>query len=113
MLIGEPYWRRTPPDEETAKACHASGIADFVLLPDLIKQFQGLGYDVVEMMLADQDSWDRYAAAQWLNLRRWLDRNPGDELAPEVREELTSEPARYARSTREYLGWGVFALMKR
>jgi len=112
-LIGEPYWRRIPPDEETATNCHASGIADFLLLPDLITQFQGLGYDVVEMMLADQDSWDRYAAAQWLNMRRWLDRNPDDELAPEVREELTSEPASYARSTREYLGWGVFALMKR
>jgi hypothetical protein len=53
------------------------------------------------MMLADQDSWDHYAAAQWLNLRRWLDRNPDDELESEVREELTSEPARYARSTRE------------
>ena len=113
MLIGEPYWRRTPPDEETAKACHATAVADFLLLPDLIEQLQDLGYDVVEMMLADQDSWDRYAAAQWLNMRRWLDRNPDDELAPEVRQELTTEPARYACSTREYLGWGVFALMKR
>ena len=113
MLIGEPYWRITPPDEETAKACHANGIADFVPLPELIEQLQELGYDVVEMMLADQDSWDRYTAAQWLNLRRWLDRNPDDELAPEVRAELAKEPARYARCTREYLGWGVFALMKR
>src|SRR5699024_4566934 len=76
-------------------------------------QFQDLGYDVVEMMLSDQDSWDRYAAAQWLSMRRWLDRHPDDELAPEVREELATEPARYARGTREYLGWGVFALMKR
>jgi SAM-dependent methyltransferase len=113
MLIGEPYWRRTPPDEETAKACHATSVADFLLLPELIEQFQALGYDVVEMMLADQDSWDRYAAAQWLSMRRWLDRNPDDALAPQVREELTTEPARYVRCTREYLGWGVFALMKR
>lgn len=112
MLIGEPHWRRTPPDEETALACHATGIADFLLLPDLIAQFQELGYDVVEMMLADQGSWDRYAAAQWLNLRRWLDQNPDDDLAPAVRDELTTEPARYARSTREFLGWGVFALMQ-
>ncbi|MFC7040754.1 methyltransferase domain-containing protein [Nonomuraea rubra] len=113
MLIGEPYWRRTPPDEETAMACHATGVADFLPLHGLIGQFGDLGYDVVEMMLSDQDSWDRYAAAQWLSMRRWLDQNPDDELAPEVREELTTEPARYVRYGREYLGWGVFALMKR
>lgn len=113
MLIGEPFWRRLPPDEETARDCDATGIADFLLLSDLLTHFQGLGYDVVEMVLGDQDSWDRYAAAQWLNMRRWLDLNPDDELAPQVREELTSQPARYARSTREYLGWGVFALMRR
>lgn len=113
MLIGEPYWRRTPPDEETAVACQATAIADFRELPDLMGSFHDLGYDIVEMMLADQDSWDRYTAAQWLNLRLWLDRNPADDLAPEVREELATAPARYARFTREYLGWGVFALMKR
>ncbi|MFJ4121988.1 SAM-dependent methyltransferase [[Kitasatospora] papulosa] len=113
MLIGEPYWRREVPDEETARACHAGSRADFRLLPDLVEQFGELGYDVVEMVLADGDSWDRYQAAQWLNLRRWLDRNPGDELAAEVRAELTTEPARYTRYQREYLGWGVFALMAR
>lgn len=113
LLIGEPYWLRTPPDQATAEACHATSPSDFLLLPELIERFGDLGYDVVEMVLADRDSWDRYAAAQWLNLRRWLDRNPDDELAPEVRSELAAEPARYARSTREHLGWGVFALMKR
>ncbi|MGW9242692.1 SAM-dependent methyltransferase [[Kitasatospora] papulosa] len=113
MLIGEPYWRREVPDEETARACHAGSKADFRLLPELVEQFGELGYDVVEMVLADGDSWDRYQAAQWLNLRRWLDRNPGDELAAEVRAELTTEPARYTRYQREHLGWGVFALMAR
>ncbi|MEV4967694.1 SAM-dependent methyltransferase [[Kitasatospora] papulosa] len=113
MLIGEPYWRREVPDEETARACHAGSRADFRLLPDLVEQFGEIGYDVVEMVLADGDSWDRYQAAQWLNLRRWLDRNPEDELAAEVRAELTAEPARYTRYQREYLGWGVFALMAR
>jgi SAM-dependent methyltransferase len=112
-LIGEPYWRREVPDRETAEACHARDKDDFLVLPELIEQFGGLGYDVVEMVLADQDSWDRYQAAQWLNLRRWLDRNPGDELADEVRAELTTAPAHYARYQREYLGWGVFALMRR
>ncbi|WP_242452511.1 hypothetical protein [Rhodococcus rhodnii] len=64
-------------------------------------------------MLSDRDSWDRYVAAQWLSMRRWLDRNPDDDLAAEARAELTTEPAQYARFQREYLGRGVLALVRR
>jgi SAM-dependent methyltransferase len=113
MLIGEPYWLKEVPDEETARASQAGARADFMLLPELIEHFGDLGYDVVEMVLASQDSWDRYQAAQWLTMRRWLDAHPDDELAEQVRSELTTGPARYARYQREYLGWGVFALMAR
>ncbi len=113
ILIGEPYWRQLPPTEEVARGCFAHSIADFLMLPELLASFGRLGYDVVEMVLADQDGWDRYEAAKWLTMRRWLEANPDDELAQEVRGQLTSEPVRYATYTREYLGWGVFALMKR
>ena len=113
ILIGEPYWRQLPPTEDVAKECHANSVSDFLTLPGLIASFGPLGYDIVEMVLADQDGWDRYEAAQWLTMRRWLEANPGDELAPEVRAKLSSEPERYAANTREYLGWGVFALMNR
>ena len=113
ILIGEPYWRQLPPTEDVAKGCLAGSISDFLLLPELLASFGHLGYDVVEMVLADQDSWDRYEAAKWLTMRRWLEDNPDDEFAKEVRAELASEPERYAAYTREYLGWGVFALMSR
>jgi len=113
MLIGEPYWRREPPDQATIEGCHATSQDEFLALPELVEQFGRLGCDVVEMVLADQDSWDRYVAAQWLNIRRWLDGHPDDELAGEMRAELSTSPARYVRYEREYLGWGVFALMNR
>jgi SAM-dependent methyltransferase len=113
ILVGEPFWRQLPPTEDAAKGCLANSIADFLMLPELLASFGRLGYDVVEMVLADQDGWDRYEAAKWLTMRRWLDANPGDAFAQEVRAKLTSEPERYAAYTREYLGWGVFALMKR
>jgi len=113
ILIGEPYWRQLPPTEDVAKLCQANSISDFLMLPELLASFGRLGYDVVEMVLADQDGWDRYEAAKWLTMRRWLEANPGDEFAKDVRAQLTSEPARYAAYTREYLGWGVFALMPR
>ncbi|HVX64979.1 MAG TPA: class I SAM-dependent methyltransferase [Bryobacteraceae bacterium] len=113
ILIGEPYWRQAPPTEEAAKGCRAGSISDFRLLPELLASFGNLDYDVVEMVLADQDSWDRYEAAKWLTMRRWLETNPDDAFAKDVRAELTSAPERYAAYTREYLGWGVFALMAR
>jgi len=113
ILIGEPYWRQLPPTEDVAKRCLATSISDFLVLPELLASFGRLGFDVVEMVLADQDSWDRYEAAKWLTMRRWLEANPDDALANEVRSQLTSEPVRYAAYTREYLGWGVFALMPR
>lgn len=113
ILIGEPYWLRLPPTEDVAKGCLANSISDFLMLPELLASFGSLGYDVVEMVLADQEGWDRYEAAKWLTMRRWLKANPDDDFAKEVRGKLTSEPARYAAYTREYLGWGVFALMAR
>ena len=113
ILIGEPHWRQLPPLEDVAKGCLAHAISDFLVLPDLLASFGRLGYDIVEMVLADQDGWDRYEAAKWLTMRRWLEANPGDDLAKDVRAQLISEPERYATYTREYLGWGVFALMRR
>ena len=113
ILIGEPYWRQLPPTEDIAKRCLANSTSDFLVLPERISSFGNLGSDVVEMVLANQDGWDRYEAAKWLTMRRWLEANPDDELAKEVRAQLTTEPARHAAYTREYLGWGVFALMPR
>jgi SAM-dependent methyltransferase len=113
ILIGEPYWLQLPPTEDVAKGCHAGSISDFLMLPELLASFGKLNYDVVEMVLADQNGWDRYEAAKWLTMRRWLEVNPDDDFAKEIRAQLTSEPGRYAAYTREYLGWGVFALMAR
>jgi SAM-dependent methyltransferase len=113
ILIGEPYWLQLPPTEDIAKGCSANSISDYLLLPDLLGSFGELGYDVVEMVLANQDGWDRYEAAKWLTMRRWLEANPNDDFAKEVRAQLTSEPKRYATYTRQYMGWGVFALMAR
>ncbi|ELY2043263.1 methyltransferase domain-containing protein [Enterobacter ludwigii] len=113
MLIGEPYWRQLPATDEIAQACGVSSRADFLTLPGLVSAFDELGYDVVEMVLADQEGWDRYEAAKWLTMRRWLEANPDDDFAAEVRAELTRSPKRHVTYAREYFGWGVFALIAR
>lgn len=113
MLLGEPYWRQLPATDEIAQACGVSSLADFLTLPGLVSTFDELGYDVVEMVLADQEGWDRYEAAKWLTMRRWLEANPDDDFAAEIRAELNIAPKRHVTYAREYFGWGVFALIAR
>ena len=78
LLIGEPWWRKVPATEEDSAAPAAfRAVADFVAAvrrwsPLLVE----LGYDIVEMVLADREGWDRYEAAKWLTMRRWLQANP-------------------------------------
>lgn len=65
------------------------------------------------MVHADERSWERYVAAQWLNLRRFIDANPDDEIVSELRSELDTAPTTYVRYQRRYLVWAAFALMQR
>jgi SAM-dependent methyltransferase len=113
LLVGEPFWRADPPDRATVEGCHASARDDYADLPGLVGSFGRLGWDLVEMVLADEDGWDRYVAAQWLSIRRWLDEHPDDPMAAEMRAELDTAPLDHVRYLRPYLGWGVFALVRR
>ncbi|SDX93808.1 hypothetical protein SAMN05661080_01766 [Modestobacter sp. DSM 44400] len=113
VLVGEPFWRVDPPDQETVEDCSATSRDDYADLPGLVGLFGRHGWDVIEMVLADEDSRDRYVAAQWAPTRTWLDAHPGDELAGAMRAELDEAPLRYVRHLRPHLGWGVFALRRR
>ncbi|SDT00996.1 SAM-dependent methyltransferase [Actinoplanes derwentensis] len=113
VLVGEPFWRRQPPDRVAVEGSGAQTREQFEDLPGLVASFGRFGWDLVEMVLADGDSWDRYVAAQWLTVRTWLAENPDDELAGAMRVELDTAPLNYVRYQRRYLGWGVFALMRR
>lgn len=113
ILIGEPYWRIVPTTAEALLGCGAQSADDYLVLPELLASFGAMGYDVVEMMLATEESWDTYQAPQWLAMRRWADANPGHELHDEVRRLLATEPQQYAAFMRTYFGWGVFALIAR
>ncbi|MCG2799106.1 MAG: hypothetical protein L6367_11260, partial [Cellulomonas sp.] len=78
-----------------------------------LTSFGTLGYDLVEMVCATEESWDRYQAPQWLAMRRWADTHPVHELHDEIRRLLATEPQQYAAFMRVHFGWGVFALIAR
>jgi hypothetical protein len=108
LLVGEPYWIDEPPAEVYA----ALGIPQdgFTSLAGTLDRFTGAATELVEMVLADGDSWDRYAAAQWWTIERWLAAHPDDPEAPGMREFLDGSRRSHMAYGRRFLGWGVFVL---
>ncbi|MFG1700161.1 hypothetical protein [Nonomuraea sp. NPDC049309] len=68
------------------------------------------GFELIEMVLADPDSWDRYMAPQWWALSDWLCAYPGHPDVPALRDFLTRSRRSHLEYGRDYLGWGVFVL---
>lgn len=109
MLIGEPYWADDTPDE--AYAGLGLDRDEFTTLPGTLDRLEAAGLRLVEMVLADGDSWDRYVAEQWWALDRWLASHPADHPdVPLVRDYLAASQRGHLRWQRRYLGWGVFVL---
>jgi len=109
MLIGEPYWTEPAP----AEAYEAMGIDqdEFAPLVGTLDRFEAAGLELVEMVLADGDSWDRYAAEQWFAVSEWLRAVPEDHPdAADMREFLAHSRRTHLAYQRRYLGWGVFVL---
>jgi SAM-dependent methyltransferase len=108
LLIGEPYWTVPPPPE----APDALGVGEdlFASLPGTLDRFTAAGLSLVEMVLADQDSWDRYVAAQWWTVDRWLRDHQHHPDADDMRGFLDDSRRSHLAYSRPYLGWGVFVL---
>ncbi len=108
LLVGEPYWIEPPPDE--AYAAMGLGQDDFTSLLGTLDRIESVGLELVEMVLADGNSWDRYVASQWWTMADWLRTNAGDPEAASLRETNAQARRTYLRYERAYLGWGVFVL---
>jgi SAM-dependent methyltransferase len=108
LLIGEPYWTEDPPQA----ACQALGFepGEFTSLAGTLRRFEAAGLGLVEMVLADGESWDRYVASQWWTVHEWLTANPGHPDATMMRDYLRASRESYLTWNRRYLGWGVFVL---
>jgi hypothetical protein len=111
LLVGEPFWQDGRPDEAVDVLGRASD--DFTSLVGTLDRFEAAGTELVEMVLSDGDSWDRYAASQWWNVREWLLANPAHPDAAEMRDYLERARRKHLQWQRRWLGWGVFVLRDR
>ena len=109
LLVGEPYWIDPPPDQ--AYAALTDGEREmFTSLVGTEQRIASAGLELVELVLANQDSWDRYAAAQWLTVSDWLRTHSASPEAADIRQLHVRYRREYLAYTRRFLGWGVFVL---
>ena len=105
VLIGEPYWIEKPTPEAEDALGHG-----FTTLIGTLDRFAEREVELVEMVLANQDSWDRYVAAQWWTVTQWLHDNPDDPIHAEMREFRDKSRRKHLEYGRQQFGWGVFVL---
>ncbi len=110
VVVGEPYWIEPLPAGVSVPAV-ADG--EFESLVGTLDRVDAAGFEMVEMVLASADDWDRYVAAQWMNVDDWLRDNPGEAEAEDLSDWIRVARRSYLAIERRHLGWGVFVLRPR
>lgn len=108
ILIGEPFWHEPPP--EAAYGAMRIKRDEFTSLAGTLDRFESAGLNLVEMVLADHEGWDRYESPQWMAVDSFLKNHPNDPDAAELRLWSNKSKRSYLEFGRRYLGWGVFVL---
>lgn len=106
LLVGEPYWIVPPPEA----AYELMGVTEnqYTSLAGTLDRIESSGLELVEMVLANPDGWDRYVAAQWMAVDNWLRAKPSDADAEALRAWNAHWKRIYLEYQRDYFGWGIF-----
>lgn len=111
LYVGEIFWNEPP--AEAALAALELGPDIATSLVGTLDRIEGAGCELIEMALANGDSWDRYCAPQWLAVDDYLRANPQDPEADELRAWNARARRSHLEFGRRYLGWGVFVMRER
>ena len=105
LVLGEPFWRTWPLPE---------GIDDAGWLPlrETVGRIEAAGLALVTLIASSEDDWDTYESLHWRALEEWLDANPRDPDAREIRRRHEASRDDYLRHERALLGWALFAARK-
>jgi hypothetical protein len=102
VAVGEPYWRRLPLPEE-----YEDRDGGWTTLEGTVVVFETSGLPVVSVIASSEDDWDRYETLHWHTVERWLEANPEDPDARDIRSRHERYKRTYLRYGRDYLGWAI------
>jgi len=99
LLVGEAFWHQPNPRDQ-----------EFGTLLETVALIEAAGAELVELVAASEDDWDRHSAAQWRTLSDWLRAQPTDPRASRVQGFLQESRREYLEERRSRLGWAVFQI---
>jgi SAM-dependent methyltransferase len=106
VVVGEPYWRRWPLPADVDDE-------GFVSLAETARRFGDGQLELVGLIAASEDDWDRYETLHWQAVDEWLADHSDDPAAADFRERNARYRDTYLRQQRELLGWAIFIGRKR
>jgi hypothetical protein len=108
ILVGEVFADGALPADQDQR--HHGTLRGMTDLGGILDQSEAAGLELVEMVIASREDWDRYSARQWDRASVWLQGNAEHEDASGVRQWLDSTRRAYLADERTWLEWGVFVL---
>jgi len=104
VVVGEPYWKTWP----LPQGFQPGQGEDFTSFEQTAQRFESSGLELVAVITASDDDWDRYESPHWLALDEWLAAHPQAPEAEEFRERGRQAKERYLRWERDLIGWAIF-----
>ena len=106
ILVGEPYWLKTPSDEYLT----SEGITqeDFDSHWGNVQVGEAEGLTCLYTLLSNSDDWDHYETLQWWAADDYARSHPDDPDVHEVNDRKQREKAIYLRGGRETMGWAIY-----
>lgn len=111
VVVGEPYWRRDPPEDYL----EASGVArdDFGTHFGNVEAGERQGLELVHTLVSNKDDWDRYEGLQWYSTAEYARSHPDDHDLPDLLERVAKQKAAYLRWGRDTLGWAIYLFTRK
>jgi 2-polyprenyl-3-methyl-5-hydroxy-6-metoxy-1,4-benzoquinol methylase len=105
LAIGEVFAARPFPPE--AARPEPLGLAQTVQV------LEQKGLEVIAVIPATTEDWDRYYSQQWHAIQRWAADHPDDPLRQPVLDRIRAARSAYFAWERRCYGWGIFVLKSR
>jgi SAM-dependent methyltransferase len=109
VLMGEIFWKGKPSDQAiqtmgTRRGEWAEGLGQ------ILSWFDDAGANLVEMVIASAEDWDRYEGLKWRTFDRWMLQNPDDQEFDALVAYAKKSQSVYLNYERPLCDWGVFVL---